>query len=261
VIGLDSTAQLQHNRKRGIALMTKEMMVQINDCRLFAKLVGNKTGKPTIVMDAGYGDYSKAWDKVIDELSGMSNVLIYDRAGLGKSEPTNAPRTSREMVKELNQLLKEAKVKPPYILVGHSFGGVNARLYATEFQREVCGIVLIDSTPENYRERFLPTMSEEFQRLYNKQFVHEGNYDEFMESLKQIKDSKTKLSIPLIVLSAGQKAHYSKASQELWNVMQSELLDLSADAEFIIAENSAHYIQNDQPEVVIDAVRRLIDLC
>lgn len=95
--------------------MTKEMLVQISECKLFAKLIGKNNGKPTIVMDAGYGDYSKAWDSIIAEVSMMSDVLVYDRAGLGKSESSSRPRTSREMVKELHELLKEAKIKPPFI--------------------------------------------------------------------------------------------------------------------------------------------------
>ena len=154
----------------------------------------------------------------------------------------------------------EAKIKPPYILVGHSFGGVNMRMFATEYQNEVCGLVLVDSTPEDYRERFLPTMSQDFQQVYNKQFVYEGNYDEFMESLKQLKETRLKLNVPLIVLSAGKKAHYSKESQELWNEMQREILEISSDGELVIAENSAHYIQNDEPEVVVSAINKLIDI-
>ncbi|MDA2667196.1 alpha/beta fold hydrolase, partial [Bacillus cereus group sp. Bc032] len=113
--------------------MAKEMFVQISDCKLYAKLIGENNGKPTIIMDAGYGDFSKAWDSVIGDISMLSNVLIYDRAGLGKSETSSNPRTSREMVKELKELLIEANIKPPYILVGHSFGGVNMRIYATEY--------------------------------------------------------------------------------------------------------------------------------
>lgn len=240
--------------------MPKEMFVKVSDCRLYAKLAGENNGKPTVIMDAGYGDCSKAWDSVIGDISMFSNVLIYDRAGLGKSEKSFNPRTSREMVKELKELLIEAKIKPPYILVGHSFGGVNMRMYATEYQNEVCGLVLVDSTPEDYRERFLPTMSQDFQQAYNKQFVHEGNYDEFMESLKQLKETRHKLNVPLIVLAAGKKAHYSDESQELWNEMQREILEISSNGELVIVENSAHYIQNDQPEVVISAIKKLIDI-
>ncbi len=237
-----------------------EKFVTIKSCTLFTKIMGEKNGIPTIIMDAGYGDHSKAWDPVIEELSTLSRVFTYDRAGLGKSERSSSPRTSREMVKELKQLLTVAGIATPYLLVGHSFGGGNMRMYATEFPDEVCGLVLVDSTPEDYRERFLPTMPEDFQEAYHKQFVREGNYDEFMESLEQLRDTKRLLDVPLIVLSAGKKAHYSAESQALWNDMQRELLEISSQGELVIAENSAHYIQRDEPEVVVDAVRKLIDL-
>lgn len=238
----------------------KEIMAEIKGCKLYAKLMGGNCGNPTIIMDAGYGDYSKAWDPVLEELSMLSRVFTYDRAGLGKSERSNSPRTSREMVKELKQLLTVAAIAPPYLLVGHSFGGGNMRMYATEFPDEVCGLVLVDSTPEEYRERFLPSMPEDFQEAYHKQFVREGNYDEFMESLEQLRDTRRLLDVPLIVLSAGKKAHYSAESQALWNDMQRELLEISSQGEMVIAENSAHYIQRDEPEVIVNAVRKLIDL-
>ncbi|WP_413367261.1 alpha/beta fold hydrolase [Lysinibacillus sp. 3P01SB] len=239
--------------------MSKEMFVQVSDYKLYAKLLSETTGKPTIIMDAGYGDYSKAWDSVIEDISKLGSVLIYDRAGLGKSERSSNPRTSREMVKELKELLVKANIGPPYLLVGHSFGGVNMRIFATEYQNDVCGLVLVDSTPEDYRERFLPTMSKEFQRAYNKQFIYEGNYDEFMESLEQLKDTKIKLTVPVIVLSAGKKDHYSNESQELWNKMQEEILEISADGELVIAKNSTHYIQNVESEEVVSAIKKLID--
>lgn len=178
-------------------------------------------------MDAGYGDFSKAQDSIINEVSKSSDVLVYDRAGLGKSESSSRPGISREMIKELHELLNEARIKPPYILLGHSFGGINMRLFATEYPNEVRGMILVDSTPENNRERFLPTMSQEFQQEYNKQCIFEGNYDEFMESLNQVKKSKEELNVPLIILSAGKKARYSAESQSLWHEMHKEVLEIS----------------------------------
>ncbi|MDX8367728.1 alpha/beta fold hydrolase [Cytobacillus sp. IB215665] len=239
--------------------MEKAVFVQIGDYKLFAQLFGQKKDKPTIVMESGYGESSKTWDSIIQEVSKLTEVLIYDRAGLGESEKSSNPRTSREMVKELKELINQVKIKPPYILIGHSFGGVNARIYATKYPNEVCGLILIDSTPENYREKFLPTMSKEFQESYNNQFIYEGNYDEFMESLKQLKESKMKLNVPLTVLSAGKKDHYSKKSQELWNGMQREILDISSNSDFINAENSTHYIHKDNPKIVINAIKQMIN--
>jgi pimeloyl-ACP methyl ester carboxylesterase len=240
--------------------MNREMMVPINNFKLYAKLIGKKNNKPTVVMDAGYGDYSKAWDSVIGELSEITEVLVYDRAGLGKSEKSPNRRTSCEMVKELKELLSSLDIKPPYLFVGHSFGGVNVSVYAHEYPEEVAGLVLVDSTPVDYRERFLPTMPSDFQEAYSKQFVREGNYEEFMESLKQLKEYKKTLRMPIMVLAAGKKDHYSEASQELWNIMQRELALISSKGEWVLAKNSAHYIQRDEPQVVIKAVEKLIKL-
>ncbi|MEB2301188.1 alpha/beta hydrolase [Lysinibacillus xylanilyticus] len=242
-----------------IAQTVKETFVQLNGFKLFAKYYGDKKNTPTVIMDAGYGDYSKTWKHIVSEISVLTDVLVYDRAGLGKSEKSPNPRTSTYMVKELKEALIRLNIRPPFILVGHSFGGVNARIYTSEYPQEVAGLVLVDSTPEDYKERFLPTMSKEFQDAYNKQFVYEATYDEFMESLKQLKNSRREISVPLIVISAGKKAHYSEESQGLWNKMQKEILQISSNGEFIIAKNSTHYIQNDEPEVVVNAVKRLID--
>lgn len=246
-------------RSEKMSIQEKEQFVQFSGFKLFTKLYGEKTDKPTIVMDAGYGDYSKAWSSIITEISMLTEVLVYDRAGLGKSEKSPNPRTSQEMVEELNQLLIKMKIHPPYILVGHSFGGVNMRIYATKHPNNVAALLLIDSTPEDYKERFLPTMSKEFQQAYNNQFIYESTYDEFTASLKQLKQTKQQLNVPLIVLSAGKKDHYSQKSQELWNEMQKEILEISTKSELIIAKDSAHYIQNDEPFVVIDAIKRLIN--
>lgn len=76
-----------------------------------------------------------------------------------------------------------------------------------------------------------------------------------MESLEQLKDTKIKLTVPVIVLSAGKKDHYSNESQELWNKMQEEILEISADGELVIAKNSTHYIQNVEPEEVVSAIK------
>ncbi|MGG3915350.1 alpha/beta fold hydrolase [Rossellomorea vietnamensis] len=240
--------------------MNKEMLVPINNFKLYAKLIGKKNNKPTLVMDAGYGDYSKAWDSVIGELSEITEVLVYDRAGLGRSGKSPNRRTSREMVIELKDLLSSLDVKPPYLFVGHSFGGVNVSVYAHEYPEEVAGLVLVDSTPGDYRERFLPTMTSDFQEAYRKQFVREGSYEEFMESLGQLKEYEETLSMPVIVLSAGKKDHYSEASQELWNDMQREMALISSKGEVVLAKNSAHYIQRDEPQVLIKAVEKLIKL-
>lgn len=242
------------------ALVERVQFVELNGSKMFTKMYGNDSDKPTIIFDAGYGDYSKAWEKIVALLREDANLFVYDRFGVGQSDRCASPRTSLNMVNELHQVLETMKIQPPYIFVGHSFGGVNARLFATTFPKEVSGLVLVDSTPEDYRERFLPTMSQHFKEAYNKQFTLESSYEEFMESLGQLKDHQRHLGvIPMIVICAGKKHHYSEASQRLWNDMQREFLTLSHNSQFILAEESSHYIQDDDPEIVVDAIRSMID--
>ncbi|KYG31947.1 alpha/beta fold hydrolase [Alkalihalobacillus trypoxylicola] len=239
--------------------MSRSPCILFQEKQYFVKIVGKDHQKPTIVMEAGYGDDSSTWDLILEEISQTSKVMVYDRAGLGGSKRLSSLRTSEEMVKELYSLLKHLELDPPYLLVGHSFGGLNMRLFATKYESLVCGLLLIDSTPEEYIERFLPIMPESFQRAYYKQFTHEGNTEDFMESLKQVKLSKRRLCIPMIVLSAGKKMHYSKEAQQLWHKLQKETLNLSNNGKYQIIQDSGHYIHHDRPDIIIQSIKKLID--
>ena len=239
--------------------MIEKHLIQIESCKLYAKSIPHDSANVTVILDAGYGDDSTSWNPLVDDVSKLANVFLYDRAGLGRSDNSSHPRTSRNMIRELRQLLVETNTRPPYLLVGHSFGGVNMQLFAAEYEADVSGLILVDVTPKDYRERFLPTMSPDFQQAYQQQFVREGNYEEFMESLKQLKETELALQIPVIVIAAGKKAHYSSESQRLWNDMQKELTQISSNSEFVLTEASAHYIQRDEPDVVLAAINRLIE--
>jgi len=239
--------------------MEKKQLIQLAECRLYIKLIQHDSANVTVILDAGYGDDSTSWNPLVEDVSKLANVFLYDRAGLGQSENSSHPRTSQNMVQELRRLLVETNTRPPYILVGHSFGGVNMQLFATEYEADVSGLILVDVTPKDYRERFLPTMSPDFQQAYQQQFVREGNYEEFIESLQQLQETHMTLRLPVIVIAAGKKDHYSPESQRLWNDMQKELTQISSDSKFVLADTSAHYIQRDQPEVIVDAIRRLVE--
>lgn len=236
-----------------------ERWVKVKDVNIFVRMTGQEVGRHTVVFEAGYGNDSKAWDGVWENVSDHAQVILYDRAGLGRSDSTRSVRTSLHMVEELREVLHELSITRPLILVGHSFGGVNIRLFASMYPDEVAGLILVDSTPVDYRERFLPVMSDEFKNRYAQQFTLEGNYDEFQESLDQCKSAEKKpLQIPVIVLCAGKKDHYSEEAQSLWNDMQQELSLLSTRGEYRVIEDNAHYIQRDQPDVVISAIKELI---
>ena len=111
--------------------------------------------KPVVVLDAGLGCFSLDWALVQPEIAQFAHVVSYDRAGYGWSDESPHPRTSRQIVRELHTLLCNAGLFPPYILVGHSFGGVNVRLFANEYPDEVAGLVVVDS-PHELQTKKLP---------------------------------------------------------------------------------------------------------
>ena len=101
-------------------------------------------GSPTVVLDSGFPGSSLSWTYVQPEVARFTRACSYDRAGLGWSDAGPMPRTTRQIVEELHALLRNAQVKGPYVLVGHSFGTFTVRLYASTYPDEVAGIVLLD---------------------------------------------------------------------------------------------------------------------
>jgi pimeloyl-ACP methyl ester carboxylesterase len=123
-------------------------LVDIGGYQLHINCTG--IGSPTVILDAGLGGTSLDWSKVQPAVAGTTRVCSYDRAGYGWSETApSTPRNSQQIVTELHLLLAHAKINGPYVLVGHSFGGLNMRLYAYRYPAEVVGMVLLDATSEH----------------------------------------------------------------------------------------------------------------
>ncbi len=115
-------------------------------------------GVPTVIMDTGLGVPAVGWDFVQPEVAKFAHVCSYDRAGYGWSTAGPMPRTSGEIAKELHALLVAAGEKPPYVLVAHSFGGYNVRVYTKEYPAEVSGMVLVDTSHEDQNNRMPGTL-------------------------------------------------------------------------------------------------------
>lgn len=118
-------------------------ILQVNDHTMHLHCTGE--GSPTIILEAGGISFSLEWYWVQQQLSTVHRVCAYDRAGSGWSEPSSQPRTATQIAQELNTLLNTARILPPYVLVGHSYGGVLSRVYAHQFPNQVVGVVLVDS--------------------------------------------------------------------------------------------------------------------
>jgi pimeloyl-ACP methyl ester carboxylesterase len=128
--------------------------VDIGGYLLKINCTGN--GSPTVILEAGLGDVSIEWSRVQPEIAKFARVCSYDRAGYGSSDAGPMPRTSQQIAKELHTLLQNAREAPPYLLVGHSFGGYNVRVFNGNYPDEVTGIVLVDSTQEDQYELSSP---------------------------------------------------------------------------------------------------------
>jgi pimeloyl-ACP methyl ester carboxylesterase len=255
-------------------------------------------GAPTVVMDSGLGGTVLDWQLVQPEVAQFARVCTYDRAGMGWSEPGAQPRTSQQIVEELHDLLGNAGVQGPYVLVGHSFGGTNVQLYASQYPNEVAGMVLVDSATE---DEMLVTLTEELQGspVWNKilatigvtrlPYTLGGETDErtaisthtkdtyevademtsWEQSFEQRRASPLSLGDkPLIVLTAGAfevppdagiPQEQIDSFLEAHSEFQADLPLHSQNSEQIIAEDSGHYIQVERPDLVIDAIRRVVE--
>ncbi len=221
-------------------------------------------------MDSGLSATSRSWFLVAPPVAKFARVCIYDRANTGRSEQSPTPRSSQDLVNDLRTLLNNAGVQPPYVLVGHSLGGMNVRLYASEYRNEVVGLVLVDSAHEDEWERFGALLPPEFPgeppqlKDYRKQFSDPIQGTEKIDlkvSGDQMKAKRQSFGdMPLVVISHGKPiadvpALFSPFVEGVWTAMQKDLLKWSSNSKQIIATESDHAIPTEQPQLIVDAIR------
>ena len=121
-------------------------MVEVGAMRMHLDVRGVDRGLPTVVLEAGLGSFSPNWHWVQQELADTMRVVAYDRAGLGWSDSSPAPRDAATMASELHTALRSARIHGPYVLAGHSFGGLVVRAFADAYPRDTAGLVLVDAS-------------------------------------------------------------------------------------------------------------------
>lgn len=218
------------------------------------------TGAPIVILEAGAGNSANTWRDVFDPIARFSRVCAYDRPGLGTSEPAPQPRAPMDIVATLHALLGEAGERPPYVMAGHSWGGEIVRLYATHYPAEVAGLVLIDSSHEEQVKRFAavaPTMRGGDAARSGPPPPEQADLETMGTELSK---NPWRANIPLVVLTRTPPPPANPDPRmNVWQKLQRDLATRSPQAEHIVAARSGHYIQNDEPQLVIEAVRRVVE--
>lgn len=235
-------------------------LVDVGGYRLFLRCTGE--GSPTVILDAAARATSETWSQIQPEVASFTRVCSYDRAGLGRSDPGPVPRTTRTMVEELRTLLRNAGIEGPYVLVGHSLGGLNMQLFARLYPNEVVGVVLVDATPADILQRFGEVLTPEQLQLVFPAPGPEGL--DFRASLAQVQAAPPFPDVPLIVLARtifppGPPFLPNEELARLWNEMQAAQAGLSRRGEVIFVEGAGHFIHLDRPDVVVESIRRVVE--
>jgi pimeloyl-ACP methyl ester carboxylesterase len=147
---LPATAVVTQNQPAQPPFPPPGKLVDVGGWRLHLNCTGEaRASQPTVILEAGVGDFSVEWSLVQPGVAQFARVCSYDRAGDGWSDLGPHPRTLRQIVYELHTLLDKGGVKPPLVLVGHSYGGWLVRLYASTYSADVAGMVLIEAGADN----------------------------------------------------------------------------------------------------------------
>ncbi len=272
-------------------------LVNIGGYRLHLDCSGS--GSPTVLLEAGMGDNYLHWRLVQGPVSTFTRVCSYDRAGLGWSDPAPGQRDSATIARELHTLLERAGAKPPYILVGHSFGGMYVRAFRGFYPGEVQSMILVDSTyPGSITQPAAPAAGD-FHRIRDsierrswllrfgilrlarlcgtgpsalqpelraiecrstaltEQIAELNN---FSRSAEQARASGALGDLPLIVISEDAAKFMASipGAPAAFEAKQDDLMHLSSRGCRIIATGSDHQIMMQRPDVIIEAIRKMV---
>lgn len=239
--------------------------IDVDGVAIHVRCAGERReGQPLVILEAGGFNSADTWRDVHAPIAEFARVCAYDRPGRGSSPALKNSVAADEYIGLIKRLLQAAGEKPPYVIAGHSLGGVLAMLYAGTYPAEVAGLVLVDSSHEDQVRRFRaapplkptgapptppPSLTPEVVP--------------FPALADALAKNPWRGEIPLVVLSRGRAPQGDDPSiaarEAIWFDLHRDFLTRSPKSEHVIAKNSGHYIHNDEPRLVIDAVRRVVD--
>ena len=221
------------------------------------------SGSRTVVFEAGFGDTLEVWRTVQAQVAAhCAGTFSYNRAGYLDSDPASGTRDAATVVAELRDELRRQRLTPPYVLVGHSLGGLYMQYFARSFPRETAGLLLVDSTHWQQGLKIDATANTPYQArtavtLFMPLIMRQELNDSTVAG-QQVHDSPAATSVPTIVLSSTRTAPgIDEAQRVRATALQDEIAADFPGARHVLVENSGHYIQRDQPGAVVAAAREL----
>lgn len=231
------------------------------------------SGLYTVILESGFGTDLRTWRKVAPELAKSARVLSYSRAGYGGSDARPEPRTLLQSSIELDQLIAATGARPPFILVGHSYGGLLVRAFAARHPDWVAGMVLVDPTDE----RFSPALRnidagrvDQDDRTFAS--IVPAKFQPELAALKPVLDSGVfpvpgKLpDVPVVVISSMQTVEKPEFFLETAPAravlfgLHDDFAKSFQEGRHVVTARSGHNIQLEEPQLVIDAVQQVIAL-
>ena len=268
------------------------VLVDVGPHRLHLHCTGR--GSPVVIFESGLGGTSLDWARVQPEVSGFTRACSYDRAGYGWSEVGPEPRHAARIAEELDRLLVHGNVPPPYVLVGHSFGGLAIRLLAARKERQaVAGLVLVDATHEHQFQRMesagvrvpmaptgrrfvisnhwlvpsalpegLKPLAQRFALARKAVRTHYKELGSLRHSARQAGSVRESPDAPVIVLARSPRRDADHGHDRLdgtWLDLQRNLARTMKNGTFQVVPGSGHYIHLDRPDRVVGAIRTIVD--
>jgi len=226
------------------------------------ELYSKQNGSPTVVFENGLGGTMQWWSKIIPKIEDNISVFAYNRAGYGKSASVKSEHDGEHIVEELRTTLKSNGIVPPYILVGHSLGGLYMQYFARKYPGDVKALILVDSTHPNQLEgdgnpEKWPIIT---QLLFNTLLSESAKkeFDALNETGKEVLALPTVSTFPVIILSALEPMSENSALANDSNAKRIDMINLYPTSEQYWIE-SGHAIPYEKPEAVIEAIKHVID--
>jgi pimeloyl-ACP methyl ester carboxylesterase len=235
-------------------------LVQVGNLRVETKIEG--AGKPAVILESGFTGGLFPWERVQSEVAKQTLVLSYERAGLGRSDAGPNPRSAEQIARELHGLLAAKAIAPPYILVGHSAGGLFVRVFAHMYPKEIAGLVLVDPATEEDYERILKDKSVEDLQKMGMPSAAVEQWRALPETIDQARHSWPLPKVPVVVFNSGKPLGAwplaTPEDMQKWLNSHNELVARIPGAKHIVFPDADH-LSILKENAVVEQIAQMVD--